>query len=315
MLKSPILAVCFLLLFYLVNAQQGKTITGKVSAGDTKQPLDRAVIQEKGTTNRVLADNAGNFSITLLHDNAILTVSYVGYANKDVSVGGSQTLNIELDVSGGNLNDVVVTALGIKREVRTLGYASQQVSATEISEAKQPNLINALQGKIAGVTINGSGGGPGQGASILIRGINSLNPSRSNQPLFVIDGLPVDNSTFSTGTSGDRAAALPNRISDINPDDIETINVLKGGAATALYGLRGANGVIVITTKSGQAGKMRVSFNSSYNIDNIDKLPDLQLKYTQGFGGEYDSTSFWPAWGPTVADAIKIDPTHPATIA
>ena len=313
MLKSPILAACFLMLCYLVNAQ-GRTVTGTVTAGDTKQPLERAVVQEKGTSNRVLTNNSGNFSITISHANATLTVSFVGYVNKDVSVDGSQTLNIELAISSGNLNDVVVTALGIKREVRTLGYSSQQVSATEISEAKQPNLINALQGKIAGVTINGSGGGPGQGASILIRGINSLNPSRSNQPLFVIDGLPIDNSTFSTGTSGDRAAALPNRISDINPDDIETINVLKGGAATALYGLRGANGVIVITTKSGQAGKMRVSFNSSYNIDNIDKLPDLQLKYTQGFGGEYDSTSFWPAWGPTVADAIKIDPTHPAKL-
>ena len=178
--------------------------------------------------------------------------------------------------------------------MRTLGYASQQVTATEIAESKQSNLINALQGKIAGVTINGSGGGPGQGASILIRGVNSLNPSRSNQPLFVIDGLPVDNSTFTTGTTGDRGASLPNRMSDINPNDIETINVLKGGAATALYGLRGANGVIVITTKSGQAGKLNVNFNSSYSIDNIDKLPDLQLTYSQGFSGEYDSTSFWP---------------------
>ena len=297
MLKSPILVALFLLVFYLVNAQQGKTITGSISAGDTKQPLSRAVVQEKGTSNRVLTDNSGNFSITLLHNNAILTVSYIGYANKDVSVGGSQTIDAELDVAAGNLNEVVVTALGIKREVRTLGYSAQQVSAAEISEAKQPNLINALQGKIAGVTINSSGGGPGQGASILIRGVNSLNPGANNQPLFIIDGLPVDNSTFTTGTTGDRGAALPNRMSDINPEDIETINVLKGGAATALYGLRGANGVIVITTKSGQAGKMRVSFNSSYNIDNIDKIPDIQLKYTQGFGGEYDSTSFWPAWG------------------
>jgi TonB-linked SusC/RagA family outer membrane protein len=314
MLKSPILAVCFLLLSYFVNAQQAGTVTGNVSASDTKQPLERAVVQEKGTKNSVLTNNAGNFSIKLLHENATLTVSYVGYVNKDVSVNGSNSINIELDVSGGNLNDVVVTALGIKREVRTLGYASQQVSAAEISEAKQPNLINALQGKIAGVTINGSGGGPGQGASILIRGVNSLNPSANNQPLFIIDGLPVDNSTFTTGTSGDRGAALPNRMSDINPEDIESINVLKGGAATALYGLRGANGVIVITTKSGQAGKMRVSFNSSYNIDKIDKIPDIQLKYTQGFAGEYDSTSFWPAWGPTVEDARKIDPTHPAQL-
>lgn len=138
MLRSPILAVCFLLLFYLANAQQGRTITGKVSAVDTKQQLERAVVQEKGTKNRVLTDNSGNFSITLLHDNATITVSYVGYADKDVSVDGMQTVNVELDVSNRNLNDVVVTALGIKREVRTLGYSAQQVNATEISEAKQP---------------------------------------------------------------------------------------------------------------------------------------------------------------------------------
>ncbi len=311
MLKSPILAVYFLLLFYLANAQQGHIITGNVSAIDTKQALESAVIQEKGTSNRVLTDNSGNFSITLLHENAILSVSYVGYTHKDVSVGGSQTMNVELEAAGGNLNDVVVTALGIKREVRSLGYASQEVSASQITQSKQSNLVNALQGKVAGVTISSAGGGPGQGASILIRGINSLNPDKSNEPLFVIDGLPVDNSTFTTGTTGGRGIQMPNRISDINPEDIESVNILRGGAATALYGLRGANGVVVITTKSGQAGALRVNFSSTYSIDNVDKTPDVQLKYTQGYTGEYDSTSFWPAWGPTVEDAKKIDPTHP----
>jgi TonB-linked SusC/RagA family outer membrane protein len=318
-IKKPLMkriTILFTVILFtaITYAQNAKTVTGTVTSADTNKPLEGVAVTEKGTRNGGLTDASGNYSITLRTNNATLVFSFIGYATQEKSVGDNSTINISLSQELSNLNTVVVTALGIKREVRTLGYASQQVTATEIAESKQSNLINALQGKVAGVTINGSGGGPGQGASILIRGVNSLNPSRSNQPLFVIDGLPVDNSTFTTGTTGDRGAALPNRMSDINPNDIETINVLKGGAATALYGLRGANGVIVITTKSGQAGKLNVNFNSSYSIDDIDKLPDLQLTYSQGFGGEYDSTSFWPAWGPTVEDAKKIDPTHPAQL-
>ena len=317
MQKSRLLLLFFLLVCYFANAQSNTVVTGTVTALDTKQPLGKALVKEKGTSNQTLTDATGNFSITLSHHKSTIVISFIGYADKEINVEGSQTVTIQLDVSGAQLHDVVVTALGIKREVKTLGYASQQVNSTQITEARQPNLINALQGKIAGVTINSSGGGPGQGASILIRGVNSIDPSANNQPLFVIDGLPVDNSTFTTGTSGDRGAALPNRMADLNPEDIESVNVLRGGAATALYGLRGANGVIVITTKSGQAGKMRINFNASYNIDNVDKIPDLQLKYTMGYGGtpsDYDSTSFWPAWGPTVDQARKIDPTHPATL-
>lgn len=314
MFKSPVFTGVFLLLFYFVNAQTGQTITGTITSGDSKQPLENVTVQEKGTTNNVLTSNAGNYSITLLHNNATLVFSYVGYANKEVSVGSAQAVNATLDPSGGTLNEVVVTALGIKREVRTLGYASQEVTASQITQSKQSNVLNALQGKVAGVTISSAGGGPGQGATILIRGINSLDPGKSNQPLFVIDGLPVDNSTFTTGTTGARGVQMSNRISDINPEDIESINILRGGAATALYGLRGANGVVVITTKSGQAGALRVNFTSSYSIDQSDKIPDVQLKYTQGYLGEYDSTSFWPAWGPTVEEARKIDPTHPAKL-
>ncbi len=305
-----LLFLCFSFITLISFAQTGKEITGRVLS-ETGQPLQTVTVSEKGTSNAVISDEKGDYLIKLQNNNATLVFSYVGYTSKEVAVGNSSVINVTLNATESDLTGVVVTALGIKRELKSLGYASQQVTSEQISEAKQPNLINALQGKVAGVTISGSGGGPGQGASILIRGVNSLNPSRSNQPLFVIDGMPVDNSTFTTGTSGDRGASLPNRISDINPDDIQSVNILRGGAATALYGLRGANGVVVITTKSGEAGKMRVSFNASYNIDNIDKLPDLQLKYTQGYSGEYDSTSFWPAWGPTILDAKQIDPTHP----
>lgn len=308
MRKLLFLCSCFIAL--VSYGQTGKTITGRILS-ETGQPLQTVTVSEKGTNNAIISNERGEYSITLQTNNAILVFSYVGYASKEVAVSTSAIVDVTLNSQQSDLTGVVVTALGIKRELKSLGYASQQVTSEQISQARQPNLINALQGKVAGVTISGSGGGPGQGASILIRGVNSLSPSGNNQPLFVIDGLPVDNSTFTTGTSGDRGAALPNRLSDLNPDDIESINVLRGGAATALYGLRGANGVIVVTTKSGQAGKMSVRFNASYNIDNIDKLPDIQLNYTQGFGGEYNAASFWPAWGPTVQAAKQEDPTHP----
>src|SRR6478736_6516240 len=154
MIKSPVFTGLFLLLFYYVNAQSGQTITGKVSSVDTKQPLEKAVVQEKGTSNTVVTDNSGNFSIMLRQNNATLVFSFVGYSNKEISVNGLQTINAALDLSSGNLTDVVVTALGIKREVRTLGYASQEITAADISQSKQSNILNALQGKVAGVTIS-----------------------------------------------------------------------------------------------------------------------------------------------------------------
>lgn len=314
MWKSLCFTVLCLCTAAILFAQTGRTVTGTITSAEDHQPLANVTVQEKGTTNVVVSNANGNFSITLTGNNAVLVFSSVGFTAQEVPVGTKSTLNLDLNATQNSLSEVVVTALGIKREVRTLGYVSQEVSAPQLVQSKQSNLLNALQGKVAGVTISSSGGGPGQGASILIRGVNSLNPDKDNQPLFVIDGLPIDNSTFTTGTTGGRGIQMPNRVSDINPEDIESVNILRGGAATALYGLRGANGVVVITTKSGQAGNLRVNVTSSYQIDQIDKLPDVQLTYTQGYSGVYDSTSFWPAWGPTVDKARLEDPTHPATL-
>lgn len=206
--------------------------------------------------------------------------------------------------------------MGITQQKRAIGFSSQEVSGAELVQSHQPNLVNALQGKVAGVTITSSGGGPGQGSSIVIRGINSLdvNTPGVNDPLFVIDGIPMDNSASDQGTTGGRSAMMPNRASDINPEDIESINVLRGGAATALYGLRGANGVIVITTKKAKAGTLRVHYTATYGIDQVDQFPKVQNMFTQGDNGVYDSLSFWPEWGPTVAAARAEDPTHPAKL-
>ena len=305
---------CLFLLFsipYTLFAQT-KTVTGKVTNANGA-PVPLATVQEKGTKNAVTATEQGVFTITVTGKNPVLIISSVDYQQQQLPVNGQSYVDVTLQQSG-QLSEVVVTALGIARQKKSLGYSAQSVDAQQITESHQPNLINALQGKVAGVTISSAGGGPGQGASILIRGINSLDASKNSQPLFVIDGLPIDNSTFTTGTTGGRGVQMPNRVSDINPEDIESVNILRGGAATALYGLRGSNGVVVITTKSGQAGRLRVNLTSSYSIDNVDKYPEQQLKYTQGYTGVYDSTSFWPAWGPTVADAKAIDPSHPATL-
>ena len=304
--------LCFLCSFAF--AQSGKIISGKVTSSSTKQSLENVTVSEKGTTNNTLSDSSGNFSITLKKENATLVFSFVGYQSQEAKAGNSFTLDIQLLPAEGSLNEVVVTALGIRRELKSLGYASQQIESGQITQSKQPNLLNALQGKVAGVTISSTGGGPGQSASILIRGINSLDPGKNNQPLFVIDGLPIDNSTFTTGTTGNRGTQMPNRLADINPEDIESVNILRGGAATALYGLRGANGVVTITTKSGQAGSLKVNYTSTYSIDDVNKIPDIQTKYTMGYLGVYDSVSFWPAWGPTVEEARKTDPNHPAQL-
>jgi TonB-linked SusC/RagA family outer membrane protein len=302
--------VVFLFVFPFAAFSQSHTITGKVT-DESGKAVPLATIEQKGTSNAVTAKDDGTFSITVTGKNPELVISSVNYKDETVKVGNQSYYPISMSGTG-ELSEVVVTALGITRQKRSLGYAAQSVDAKELTESHQSNLINALQGKVAGVTIASAGGGPGQGANILIRGVNSLD--LGTQPLFVVDGIPIDNTTSAQGTGGGLPASMGNMAGDINPDDIESVNILRGGAATALYGLRGANGVVVITTKSAKAGVMRVTFNTTWGIDQVDKFPKVQSKFTQGYKGEYDSLSFWPEWGPTVAEALKIDPTHPAKL-
>src|SRR4051812_4667227 len=184
------LVLCFICI--TAFSQAGRQITGTVIASGTKQPLDKVTVTEKGTRNYALTDSLGSFSMVLSTSNATLVFSYIGYQDQEVKAGNSNNIDVQLVINTGDLSEVVVTALGIKRELKSLGYASQQVSSQQITQSKQPNLINALQGKVAGVTISSTGGGPGQSASILIRGINSLDPGKNSQPLFVIDGLPIE---------------------------------------------------------------------------------------------------------------------------
>lgn len=305
------MVLVMLLCSSLVMAQQ-IDVNGTVTTDGDGSVLPGVNVSVKGTTTGTLTNENGRYSLRINPENAVLVFSYIGYERQEVSVSNRTTINIALKTDDNTLNEVVVTALGISRDKKALGYATQSVNAEEIVQNRQPNVVNALQGKVAGVTISSTGGAPGQGARILIRGINSIDATRDNQPLFVVDGVLFDNST-STGTanSGAEFRGASNRGADINPDDVETINILKGGAATALYGLRGANGVVVITTKSGKTGALRATYSGTYGFENVNKYPEVQDKYTIGYSGVYNPQDFFPSWGPTVADAIKIDPTHP----
>lgn len=302
--------VCWLLILPLSVFSQTRQVSGAItnSKGDAV-PL--ATVQQKGTTVSAFADEKGLFKINVSGTNVVLTVSSAGFTSREIIVGTASFYNVQLQETG-SLAEVVVTAMGISKDKKALGYATQEVKSADLNANHQPNLINALQGKVAGATISSVGGGPGQGASIRIRGVNSIDINQSNEPIFVIDGVLMDNSTSTLGAgSSNNVRSVGNRASDINPDDIETINILKGGAATALYGLRGANGVVVITTKKGKGDGVRVNFSSTYGFDNVNKYPAVQRIYTAGILGVYTPIGLGPAWGPTIDEAKVIDPTHP----
>lgn len=297
MRKSMLIAwMAFLFSIPISLLSQTTQITGKVVT-DKGDPVPFASVVIKGTNVGSSADNNGSFSISASVKDKTLVISAAGFTTQEIALTGAASYNIVLKAGANSLSEVVVTgAFGIKARKKTLGYTVQEVNSAELSKGKENSFINALQGKVNGVNITSSGGAPGAGTDIVIRGISSLNPGANNQPLIIIDGIPVDNSTIagsvmpSSGSNGNQAAsrdqfATPNRGLDINPDDIETITVLKGAGATALYGLQAANGVLIITTKKGNAGKMTINFNTSYATDFLTKYPEIQTKYREGQGG------------------------------
>lgn len=303
--------MAFLLLPHLSLAQ-GRQISGRVT-DDKGDPLALVSVLEKGTNNGTTTDERGQFALTVTGARPVLVFSYTGMDPQEVTVGSTNTYNVTMRSTGDAMSEVVVTALGIRREKKALGYSAQEVSGEELAATRQTNIVNALRGKAAGVQINSGGGAPGQGSRIVIRGIKSLSPGRDNQPLFVIDGVEMDNSTTTVSSAGE-LRGLSNRAADINPDDVETITVLKGGAATALYGQRGTNGVVVITTKSARAGKLKVSLTNTYGIDEVNQFPDVQRTYSQGNLSVYNPKDFFPSWGPSTEIAKTLDPTHPDRI-
>ena len=292
-MRKNLLLVFFLFVHFLASSQS-KSIKGKVTDIE-KNPLPGVSIGIKGSSVGTLTDNEGNFTISAA-TGAVLRFTYIGMVSQDVSVSNANVINVILQNDDNNLNEIVVTALGQTQEKRSIGYAIQTVKSADIVNSGNQNIVGALQGKIAGAIITGSGGAPGAGVNILLRGVTSLSGSADNQPLFVVDGIIISNSTNAGNPLPSAGSNSPgsseqfsntNRAADINPDDIESLSVLKGPAATALYGLRASNGAIIITTKRGKDGKMNISVGTSFGVDVLGKSPSIQTTYLQGRSGEF----------------------------
>ena len=304
-MRNKITFLAFLAVFQVANLfAQEITVTGKVTSAKDGMTLPGVNVIVKGTSNGAVTDMDGQYSLEVSGDGT-LVFSSIGFQTQEVAVNGQSQINVALKEDLESLDEVVVTSFGIEQEKKSLGYAVQEINSDELVKTKQQNVVSALQGKAAGVQITNSGGAPGQSARIIIRGVNSLDPNADNQPLFVVDGVPIDNSTTE---SGETPRALSNRAADLNPEDIESLSILKGAAATALYGVRAANGAVIITTKKGQAGAVKINLSSSVGFESINQYPEFQEVYGQGFAGEYDATSFWPNWGPSMEEINQIDP-------
>jgi TonB-linked SusC/RagA family outer membrane protein len=279
------------------------TVTGKVTSADDGLPLPGVSVKIKGKAGGTTTDALGRYALET-GNNDVLVFSFIGMTAQELPVNGAKVLNVKMADDSRILNEVAVTAFGVKQEVRSLGFSTQNIKAQEIVDSQQPNIVNALQGKVAGVQITNSSGAAGSSANIMIRGGSSL--SGSNQPLFILDGIPMDNSTpVSQGGLAASVGPASNRAIDINPEDIETITVLKGPAAAALYGIRAASGAIVITTKKGSGGAARVTYQNNFSFDQVNQLPELQAQFKQGEQGVYSATA-QNSWGPAFAPGDQI---------
>ena len=272
-------------LFLSSTSLMAQTISGNV-LGQDGSPLIGASVLEASTQNGTITDIDGNFSINMSDVTNPLTISYIGYQTITINAVNGEPVSITL-YEGVGLDDVVVSALGISREKKSLGYAVTELSGSEFSLVKESNVASSLAGKVAGVVVNKNTSGVGGATRVIIRGNNSL--SGNNEPLYVVDGVPIDNTNLAGSSEAEfRVPDLGNGISDINPDDIESMSILKGPNAAALYGSRASNGVVLITTKKGALGKgLGVSLSSSTTFENPFVLPQYQNEYGRGSDGNF----------------------------
>ena len=305
-----------LVLFSIGTMLAQRTVTGTIS-DDTGEPLIGATVIVVGTSSGTVTDIDGTYSVKVPEGATALKYTYTGYSDQTVELGASNVMDITM-TEGVALDEVVVTAIGLEANRRQLGYAVQNVDAEEVLASKETNLVNALNGKVAGVNIVSSSGSPGASANIRIRGAVSINGS--NSPLFVIDGVPISNDEAGNDVDG---VDQSNRAIDINPNDVESISVLKGAAATALYGIRAANGAIIITTKKGVAGQPKLTYSVSYSFDEVNKLPGRQSSFAQGRPADTDDddvpdtriyrgpgTAEGFSWGPAISE-LEYDANTP----
>lgn len=280
-----------LIVFTSISVYAQKTITGTV-VDENREALIGVSVVVKGTSTGTITDLDGNYRMTNVPNTATLVFSYVGMQTQEQKVTPTTTtLNVTMRSDALVIDEVVVTAMGIQQEKKRMNFAVQSVGSETLTENKAPNFVNALQGKIAGLSVTNSSGSPNAGTQVIIRGVSSMNNGQSNEPLFILDGMPL-------AGKGSSAA-------DINPNDIENVTVLKGAAAAALYGQDAANGVIMITTKKGKAGKITATVNASVQYDTPTRLQQLQTSYAPGSQGFYVDKAMG-GWGPLLNENEKI---------
>src|SRR5450759_1727026 len=333
MKKLFLLIVLFVFISGYTLFAQAVVITGTVTSSvQGEGAIPGVTITVKGTTVGALTDINGKFAVTAPQNATTLVFSYIGMKRQEVVIVGRKVIDIVMEPDLLGLDEVVVTALGISREKKALGYSVQDLGGDKIEKTKVSNIVNAFQGKLSGVQITNSDGGVASGVRVLIRGVNSISADGNNQPLFIVDGVPISNSTSTVtdvGSYGGRDYG--NAASDINPSDVENISVLKGASAAALYGSRAVNGVILITTKSGksrngQAG-LGVTLEENVMWENPLVLPKYQNLYGQGsadnakagqyafsykdgaYGGVNDGVD--ESWGPRLNYAVKAEDLQP----
>jgi TonB-linked SusC/RagA family outer membrane protein len=286
------------------------TVKGKVVDKATGKPIAGATINVKGETNGTSSDNNGAFSLNIKTAKATLVISSVGYQPTEIAVDDKTSdVIIELTNTQKDMGEVIVTALGIQRSVKSLTYSAQKVTGDQVNEIRDANFTNTLSGKVAGLTVTSSASGPGSATRVLLRGNRSIQGS--NNALFVVDGVAIDNSTPVKQVTDDAGSTNGGRsgsdgVSNINPDDIESISVLKGAAGSVLYGSRAANGVIIITTKKGKSGKVSVNINSGVTMDKAMLLPDFQNEYSQGSNGTFSNNTGY-SWGAKISGQSVTD--------
>ncbi|MEP6950854.1 MAG: TonB-dependent receptor plug domain-containing protein, partial [Ginsengibacter sp.] len=318
-----ILLICTMLIAMINLQAQNQTVSGTVTSAEEGVPLSGVSVMALGASSGTTTDNTGKYSLHVPNGKAKIVFSYTGFVDQTISVNNRSVIHTVLTRDTKQLSEVVVTALGITKEKKAVGFSTQELSKKDLTEARDVNVANYLTGKIAGVQVSLSAGGVGGSSKVIIRGISSL--VGENQPLYVVDGVPIDNTKYKEATDiYGNGRDYGDGIGNINPQDIESINVLKGPNATALWGSRGSNGVILITTKSGKAGKgVAVEVNSNVTIDKINLLPKLQNKYGTGYedqnlygdivnigGVDYSTLPSWhfESDGPPMDGRLLVDP-------
>ena len=301
-MKAKFIFWCFFVLAVSLHTglfAQNSTITGKVTSAEDGAAVPGANVVVKGTTTGTVTDAEGRYSISA-PGTGTLIFSFIGLVTEEVAVNNQTVVDVQLVSDLQSLQEVVVTANAIEREKKSLGYTVTEIKGDELTKGRERSFVNAMQGKVAGVQIQSNSGAPGSSTRVVIRGGTSI--TGNNQALYVVDGIPIDNSSFGTGDNLNNQVDAGNRGNDINPEDIESVSILKGPAAAALYGSRASNGAILITTKSGKnaAGrnkKAEVTYSGAYTFDDILRLPKFQNEFGQGAHGDVDLRENW-SWGP-----------------